>query len=186
MCHCRSNFLFLLHHMKSNPSTSTLAIIALIAFAAVSRFIPHPANFTAIGAIALFGAARMQQRWLGLSISLLAMLISDAFMPFGYNPWVYASFLAIGVLGFSLRNTNKTGAILGVSVLSSLIFFAISNFGVWASAALYPTTFEGLVMCYTAAIPFFWNTLAADLFFNSILFGAYAWIGSRYLVSKKA
>lgn len=163
---------------------SVLAVALLIAFASITRFIPHPANFTAIGAMALFGSARMSNKWFGLSIALVAMLISDFFMPFGYNIYVYASFIAIGILGFSIRNQQNVVPIGLASVASSLIFFLISNFGVWMSAGMYSLDLNGLVLCYTAAIPFFWNTLAGDLFFVTVLFGIYQVYAQRLALQK--
>ena len=159
---------------KADNIQSSIAVIALIAFATLTRFLPHPANFTAIGAIALFGSARFKNPLIGLSLPLLSMLISDAFMPFGYNLYVYIAFLSIGLLGLSLRNTEKKRYIAMGSVAASTIFFLISNFSVWMIDGLYTKDIQGLVLCYTAAIPFYWNTLAGDLFFNTILFGAYA------------
>jgi len=154
---------------------STIAVGVLILLAAATRFLPHPANFTAIGAMALFGSARLSDKRLALIIPIATMLLSDLFIPFGFNPSVYFSFVLIGLLGLALRNTNKVLPILAGSLASSIIFFAITNFAVWMgeNGNMYAKTIDGLWMCYTAAIPFFWNGLAGDLFFTVVLFGSY-------------
>src|SRR5574343_115547 len=92
---------------------STITVAVLILIAAATRFMPHPANFTAIGAMALFGTARLQDKRMAFVLPIAAMLISDLFIPFGYNPSVYLSFVLIAVLGLSLRNTNKVLPIAG-------------------------------------------------------------------------
>ena len=60
------------------------------------------------------------------------------------------------------------------AIVSSVLFFAITNFGVWLFSGFYPRTLAGLEACYVAAIPFFQNTIAGDLFFSGLLFGGFA------------
>lgn len=164
---------------------STITVALLILIAAATRFLPHPANFTAIGAMALFGTARLQDKRLAFVLPIAAMLISDLFIPFGYNPSVYLSFVLIAALGLSLRNTNKMLPIAGASLVSSLIFYIITNFAVWMgdNGVMYSKNIEGLWMSYTAAIPFFWNGLAGDLFFTAVLFGSYSFV-TKYTLAK--
>jgi hypothetical protein len=154
---------------------STIAIGSLILMAAATRFLPHPANFTAIGAMALFGTARLQDKRLAFILPIAAMLLSDLFIPYGFNPSVYLSFALIAILGLSLRNTKKVLPIAGASVASSLIFYIITNFAVWMgdNGVMYAKSIDGLWMSYTAAIPFFWNGMAGDLFFTGVMFGSY-------------
>jgi hypothetical protein len=147
----------------------------LILLAAFSRIIPHPANFTPITAIALFGSAYLDKRS-ALLIPIAALLVSDYFIGF-YDGmvWVYGSFLAIACIGFLLRNRRTVPMILGASISGSVLFFLVTNFGVWMSSpGLYPHTVAGLIACYTAAIPFFRNTLGGDLLFVTVIFGLYA------------
>lgn len=164
---------------------STIAIGALILMAAATRFLPHPPNFTAIGAMALFGSARLQDKRLAFILPIAAMLFSDLFIPFGFNPSVYLSFVLIALLGLSLRNTKKVLPIAGASVASSLIFYLITNFVVWMgdNGVMYAKSIDGLWMSYTAAIPFFWNGMAGDLFFAGVLFGSYEMV-SRFALAK--
>jgi hypothetical protein len=147
----------------------------LILLAAFSRVIPHPANFTPITAIALFGAAYLDKRS-AFIIPIIAMLVSDYFIGFHSGiAWVYGSFLAIACIGLLLRKRRTVPMILGASVAGSVLFFLVTNFGVWITpAGLYPHTQAGLIACYAAAIPFFRNTLGGDLFFVTVLFGLYA------------
>lgn len=166
---------------------STLTVATLIIIAVITRFLPHPANFTAIGAIALFGTARLNDKRLAFILPIAAMLVSDLFIPFGFNPSVYFSFVLIAILGLSLRNTKNPLAIGAGSLASSLIFYIITNFAVWMgdNGVMYSKGIDGLWMSYVSAIPFFWNGLAGDLFFTSILFGAYEFVVRTNLVSAK-
>lgn len=148
--------------------------LLLIVVAAFSRLLPHPANFTALGAIALFGGVYLDKRY-AVAIPLLAMLISDYFIGFyGGMYWVYGSFVLVGLIGLWLRNHKSPAIILGGTVASSILFYVITNLGVWFTpASMYARTWDGLVECYVAAMPFFRNTLGGDLFFVVLLFGAY-------------
>lgn len=172
--------------MKKNSINLSLVAVTLIALAAVTRFLPHPANFTAIGAIALFGTARMNDKRIGFLLPIAAMLISDLFLPGGFNLSVYVAFAVISLLGLSLRKSNKALPVFGASIASSVIFYIITNWAMWyfGNGAFYPETINGLWLSYTAAIPFFLNGLAGDLFFNAALFGTYA-IASKQLAFAK-
>lgn len=177
-------------------------IVALmIVLAALSRLLPHPPNFTPIGGIALFGAAYFSRKYLAFLIPIAALWISDLLLnnvilprqfpeyydgtfAWGISPWIYGSFALIVLLGFGLLKQIKIPRLIGGSVLASILFFLITNFGVWASGTAYPMTFDGLMACYTAAIPFFWNTLAGDLFYVGVLFGGYALVQKRFFTQE--
>lgn len=151
---------------------SFLLAVLLIVFAALSRFIPHPPNLAPIAAMALFGGVYFDRRYAFL-IPMAAMLISDYFIGFhNVFPFVYGSFILIGFIGIWLRKHKSLGWIVGGSLASSILFFVITNFGVWLSGG-YPQNVAGLVECYVAAIPFFRNTLFGDLLYVGILFGLY-------------
>ena len=77
------------------------------------------------------------------------------------------------MLGIALLKKVTPVRLLGASLGASVIFFIVSNFFVWTSSGLYPLSATGLGACYVAAVPFFWNTLASDLFFVTVLFGAF-------------
>ena len=150
------------------------AAFLLVFVAAFSRLLPHPANFTAIGAIALFGGVYLEKRF-AFVVPILAMLMSDYFIGFYSGMyWVYGSFVLIGLIGVWLKNHKKPLYILGGTFVSSILFFAITNFGVWMTpGSMYAPTWAGLVECYVFAIPFFRNTVGGDLFFVAVMFGAY-------------
>jgi hypothetical protein len=87
----------------------------------------------------------------------------------------YLSFALIVCLGLTLQTARqKVVPVAGVTLASSVLFFIITNFGTWATTSLYPHSLAGLDTCYIAAIPFFWNTLAGDLFYSALLFGGFA------------
>lgn len=150
----------------------TLALMVLIA--AFSRLIPHPWNFTAIGAMALFGGAYFSSKKQSLIVPMVALLISDLVLGFHSTMvFVYGAFLLCVILGWNLREQKSITRVGGLALATSTLFFAVSNFGVWVMQSMYPMTFSGLVACYVAAIPFLDNQILGDLFFSGLLFGGY-------------
>jgi hypothetical protein len=89
-------------------------------------------------------------------------------------PYVYASVALIVVIGWAVQARITPLRIGLAAVASSVLFFVVTNFGVWLSSGMYPLTPSGLAACYAAAIPFFQNTLAGDLFYSALLFGGFA------------
>ena len=150
------------------------AAAVLIVIAAFSRLLPHPANFTAIAGIALFGGVYLDRRF-AFIVPIAAMLISDYFIGFYSGMyWVYGSFVLIVLLGLWLKDHKRPLYIAGGTIAGSILFFVVTNFGVWmTSGSMYAPTWSGLVECYVAAIPFFRNTLSGDVFFVAVMFGAY-------------
>ncbi len=151
---------------------NVITAVLLILFAAFSRLIPHPANFTSIAAIALFSGAYLDKKYMFV-IPVAAMLISDLVIGFHNTMvWVYGSFILIAFIGMWLKPRKKVGYIIGTTLFSSIIFFLVTNFGMWTTG-YYGTTWNGLVECYTMAIPFFRNSLAGDVVYVAIMFGIY-------------
>ena len=152
--------------------------VLLVLLGALSRLLPHPPNFVALGALALFSGARLPRRW-AAAVPLAAMALSDLFLDFGtgrkalglVRVTVYATFAAIVPLGRAAATAARAPRLAALSVAGSLFFFSTSNLAVWVSGGLYPRTSAGLALCYVAAIPFLWNTLAADLTGTAVLFG---------------
>ena len=169
----------------NTPKNEIITVSIMVAIAAATRFLPHPPNFTAIGGMALFGAATLTNKKLAFIVPIMAMLISDLFIPNGFDLSVYTAFIAIAAMGLLISNKKGPMPVIVGSISASVIFFAISNFGVWASQAMYTKNAIGLMTCFQAAIPFFPNTLAADLFFSSLLFSSYAIIKKTNLVIAK-
>jgi hypothetical protein len=161
-----------------NPRLNTL-IIMIIA-AAATRLIPHLPNLTSVTALALFGGAYFSNRRLAFLVPLLALLVSDFILGFYQHMEIpYFSFALIVCIGLRLQQRRTAPRIAGAALLSALVFFIVTNFGVWAFDALYPKTFPGLVACYVAAIPFFRNTLLGDLIYTAVLFGGFRLLENR-------
>ena len=138
-------------------------LVLLIFFAILSRFLPHPPNFTPIAAIALLSSKGFTNRWVVFLIPIVSLFISDLFIGLHATiPFVYISFILIALLGLYVKKINIVSVLL-----SSTIFFLVSNFGVWL--LYYPISTEGLVQCYTLALPFFLNTVLGDLVYGALL-----------------
>lgn len=167
--------------------------VLLVLFAALSRLIPHLPNFTPIGAMALFGAAYFSNRIVAFAIPLISLWISDlllnniiysiyfdGFVWFhsGFY-WSYGSIILIGFIGHFILKMIKFKNVILASLSASLLFFIVSNFGVWMSGFLYTKDFAGLVTCYVAGVPFFGNMIMGDLFYSALLFGSYEFMQNR-------
>ena len=163
--------------------TRYLFTFSLILMAALSRLLPHAPNVVPITALALFGGVYLDKKHTFI-VPIAAMLISDYFIGFYSGMlWVYGSFLAIGVIGLWLRNHRCVGTTIGASLAGSVLFYIVTNFGVWlASQTTYPHTLGGLVDCYVMAIPFFRNTLLGDFGYVFALFGTYE-LAKRFVPS---
>ena len=162
-------------------------LVTMILAAALSRLAPHPPNFTAIGALALFGGAQFSDRRAALLVPLAAMLLSD--LGLGFYPhmdwWVYGSFALIVCMGLWLRSRRTAWRIAGASLMASTLFFLVTNFPVWLHGTLYAKSFAGLMACYVAALPFFGNTLLGDGFYCMALFGGFALLENRFAVLRE-
>ena len=159
-----------------------LFLAGMILAAAASRLIPHPPNFSPIAALALFGGAQFADKRLAFLVPLAAMFLSDLFLGLhSLIPVIYGSFALIVCLGFWLRRRQNVWAIGGTAIVGALLFFVLTNFGVWALGQMYPKTPAGLLDCYVAAIPFFQNTLSSNLFYAALLFGGLAIAENRFV-----
>jgi len=160
-------------------NNKTLLIVLIILIGAFSRIIPHPPNFTAIGAMSILGGLYFGKKYLAFIIPFMAMLISDIILGYKMSVVVYFSFLIIVPMGIILRKKLSISSLFKTSLIASVIFFIVSNFFVWiisspADGIYYcPPNLTGFIKCYTQAIPFFFNTLLGDLFFCFTLFGLY-------------
>lgn len=178
----------------SHTQSRTIIIVALVLAAAASRVIPHPYNFTPMGAMALFGAAHLGRNAWAVAIPLLGIWLSDLLLNnFVYNHhldgftllyegwyWPYGTFALIAVLGmFTLRKVTVP-RILGSSLAASVLFFLITNLACWPGNTAYAQDASGLVACYVAGLPFFGGTLMGDLFYSAVLFGGFAFLQQRF------
>lgn len=179
---------------KLTQKTRHNVAVTIVLSAVIMRLVPHIPNFAPVTAAALFGAAYLPRRY-ALMVPLLIMAISDYLLlyvnPFGHpivnfshlypvtamfsgtTMWVWGSFMISGLLGLLLRKKQGALRITGVTLLASIQFFLITNFGVWAAGA-YARDLSGLAASYAAGLPFFRWTLLGDLFYASCFFGLYA------------
>lgn len=161
--------------MSIKPSSAVIAVGLLVLAAAFLRLIPHPPNFAPIVAMALFAGAYVPDKRWAMLLPLIAMVLSDAVLGFHSDMWVvYASLVAVAALGLLLKGRVRVTTVAAGTVGGSVIFFVLTNLAVWAGSGMYPVTAEGLAACFIAAIPFFQNSLAGDLFYAAVLFGGYA------------
>lgn len=152
-----------------------VALIAWVLMGAASRLLPHPPNFAPVAAMALFAGAHFSDRRVALAVPLAAMLCSDLIL--GWHallPLVYVAFALIVGLGVWIRPNRSMLRVAAGAVGGSILFFAMTNFGVWAVGSMYPKSLAGLAAAYVAAVPFFRNTLAGDLFYVALFFGGFA------------
>ena len=162
-----------------------ILILSIIFLVSLTRIFPHPANFTPILALAIFGGAFLPNKKTALFLPISTMFLSDLII--GFHSQIYAVYVAIIILSL-LGNMIKTKNIKNLAITGfagSLIFFMITNFSVWLSGGLYPLTIDGLLECYIMAIPFFHNTLISTLLFLGILFFGYTFAEKKYQVLKK-
>ncbi len=160
-------------------SPRAIFVIGAVLIAAFSRFIPHPFNFTAVGAMALFAGATLGNRWLSLLVPVAALFITDIFFEFHPTMWAtYSSMMLITMIGWMIRDRQNFITITGGSIASAVLFFLITNAAMWVVGLYRPDGFysndaAGLVASITAGIPFFANTLISQLFYTAVLFGAF-------------
>ncbi|MBX2815219.1 MAG: hypothetical protein KTR24_04455 [Saprospiraceae bacterium] len=168
--------------MQRKTSSFSL-LIFLIVLAIASRFLPHWHNFTAVGAVGLFGAAFFQNRIWSYAAPLCALFISDLILNNviyaqyfdGFTLlsldalWTYAAFAGLVFCGAKfLRRLNTKNFLLG-TLCGTAVFFVVSNFGVFVSTTLYPKSGAGLAAAYTAGLPFALNSLLANVCYTAIL-----------------
>ena len=166
--------------MKSNRlSARFLFITSAIFLAAISRLFPHIPNFTPIAAMALFGGAYFTDKRVAFVLPLIIMFITDCILElttgWGFHNtliYVYIGFILTSVIGMYIKRNLHIQTIFAGSILSSALFFAITNFGTWAANDA-QSGISGLATTYILGVPFFAPTLLGDLFFNGILFGAF-------------
>jgi hypothetical protein len=167
-------------------SMKNLSLFLFVVVAVASRFLPHFPNMTAVGALALFAGASVKPRWLGVTLPIAIIAITDlalgfdATLLFGYAAWALIALLSSRTL-----NSFSMVKLGGMSVFSSLCFFVVSNFGVWSVGGLYSRTTLGLVECFVAALPFLGQQMLGDLFFSGLLFLAWEQLEKRFFSSSQ-
>ena len=154
-----------------------LLALVLVVLCVVLRLLPHVSNFSPVAVAALFAGMTLHRRWLAVAVPLVAMLLSDAVLG-GYG-WpmmavVYTALALPAAIGMFARHLRVVYVAIGGALASSLIFYAMTNFAVWALTGLYSADAKGLLECYVAALPFLKYTVAGDLFWSVALFGGAA------------
>ncbi|HAC15378.1 MAG TPA: hypothetical protein DCE78_05465 [Bacteroidetes bacterium] len=163
-------------------NSRNLVLIGIVLIVAMLRFLPHPPNFVPIAALAMFGGAYFSNKGMALLIPMGIMLATDALIGFHDTMWVvYLSFMAMVGIGMLVGKKVGFASVTAGALTGSILFYLTTNFAVWAmgSGVFYPLNFEGLMMSYTAAIPFFHYSIAGDLFYSAILFGGFEYAQKR-------
>ena len=159
-----------------------LVVGALVVLAIITRLIPHPFNFTAIGALALFSGSVITNKRLAFLVPVAAMLVTDAILGFHASMVpVYVCFVATVWIGMKMIRDINVLSVPAASITSSILFFLVTNLPFWyIDISLYPLTWQGTIESYTAALPFFGNQIAGDIFYSTVLFGVYSLLRQRY------
>lgn len=160
--------------LRSLLTPTNLIALCLVAFAAVARFLPHPPNFAPVAAIALFSGVYLSKR-ASLVVPLVAMVISDVFLGFHSTVgFTWGGMILVGLIGWAVQQRKTVATVFVGALGASVTFFLLTNFGVWlvGNMGMYPKTLPGLLDAYVMGLPFFRNTLAGDLFYVALFFGA--------------
>ena len=178
----------------NTPKPNLLLILGAVLVASVFRLIPHYPNFTPVAAIALMGGAFIGNRWISILVPLLAMLVSDYLTlvfvnagwatPYEYftsvgTIFIYTSIIATTILGRlngrtqneSFLSKNYSGKLAFNALAAAVIFFVMSNIGVWLNGDIFATNVAGLSATFIAALPFFGYNLAGNLVYAFLFFG---------------
>lgn len=166
--------------------------VGLILMAGVARIVNHEThlyNLAPVCALGLFAGAIIKDKRIAFLLPILAMLMGDVYIAL-FTQWqgfygieqvlVYASLLLVTLMGAGMGQP-KALKVFGYSIGGALVFFLLSNFGVWLSLSFfgtadiygYGTGFTAFINTYVAAIPFFKNTLISEVTGSVLLFGAY-------------
>jgi hypothetical protein len=171
-----------IYEMELSPGELSLTM-SLVGLDIVARVAPHAPNVTPIAASAVFAGMVLRSRALALAVPISALLLSD--LVAGSYDWrimgvVYAA-LALPTLLARWGRARPVVVLAALVLSSSLLFFATTNFAVWAFSDMYAHDLHGLVLCYVAALPFLWNTVAGDVLWTTLLFGC--WWSAKFLLA---
>jgi len=167
-----------LSRMRHSPAlwTDLLMIGLLIGLDVAARLLPHAPDFTPVAATALFAASVLRVRALAVLVPIAGMMLGDAMI--GFYDWrvlaaVYGTMALPACAACLSDRLRRPLLIVPMLLSSSLIFFLVTNFAVWAFSPLYAANAAGLVKCYVAGLPFLRNMAEGDLFWGLVLFGGY-------------
>ena len=156
---------------KINTDKKNKIIIFLAGILILSQFrlIDHPWNFTPIIAFGILSGYYLKNVVYGYSLIIISMFIGDLII--GFHNLIFFTYFGLlfsVIIGKYIKQL-KFVSILSSSIGSALLFFAISNFGVWLLSGIYTIDVQGLINCYVAAIPFFRSTLISTIIFVFVL-----------------
>jgi hypothetical protein len=162
-----------------------MLVIVLIVAGILLRFIPHTANFTPVAAIALFAGAYLNKKY-ALIVPLLLMAVSDIFIGM-HNVFLFTwgAFVLTALLGKEIKKHKSVSSIAGTSLVSSVLFYLITNFGVWFMG-WYPQNLGGLLNCYIMGLPFLRDFTLSTLVYSAVFFGVYELVATRIRDTKLA
>lgn len=183
---------------KDNNMNKLYMVLFTILLVALSRILPHPPNFTAVGAVAIFGGSLFNRTYMSILVPLLSIFLSDivinntlyrgyyeGFTLFSEGSLViYASIILMSIIGHLFIKMDNIINVTSVATLSTLLFFVLTNFAVWYNGTLYSNDLSGLLTCYTMAIPFGLNSLLGNLTFSALLFIIYNYSINRSYILK--
>ena len=152
-----------------------IIILGLCLLIFMTRLVPHTANFSPVFALALF-VGYLSRDWRLGFLPLLALFASDLFLGF-YQPGVmfsvYLTLILTILAGQYLKKSYSYSLAINISLLSAILFFALTNWAVWFFGTWYASDITGLQQSYLLAIPFFKNTLLSNFVYSAFFFGAY-------------
>ena len=182
----------------------TAVLILMIVVAAVIRILSSTrvlsplANFTPIGAMALFGGAYFKDKWKAYLVPLGILFLSDVItmrtiyteqstgLLYSGWGWIYASFALMVLIGNYIKNVT-VGSVLLAAIGAALVHWLVSDFGVWlvpgtdiTTGQPYTRDAHGLMMCYWLAIPYMKNMLIGNVLYGALLFGGFELLQKRY------
>jgi hypothetical protein len=154
----------------------------IVLLAVLTRFLPHSPNFSPVLGALLFAGALVKQRhaiWYPLAILAASDVLTTTVvyrMRIGSGQSItWLGYAVVVLIGYSVRKYESVTPIAMASLAGPTAFFIISNFGVWLcghGSGTYPRTWDGVVACYSAALPFYRNSLLATAAYAALLFGA--------------
>ena len=168
----------------------------------IYRLFPHPSNVSPVAAMALLGGLYLGRNYLAFLVPIAALFASDlilnntinrGFFPdqtgiilgAKYMIYTYGAYLLTVAFGFLLHHKSAVHKIVAGTLISSILFFLVTNAGTWASGLIYPKTFAGLMASFTAGVPFFRNTLISNAIFITLFVTATEIITRTKAMSKQ-
>lgn len=150
---------------------SYFLLFGFVLLGTVSRLVPHLPNCTAMNAIALFGVYSLGGWRPALGVVFGTLLLSDLMLGLHATLlYVYLSFGLLVLIGQWVRHARTVFRLSMLSLASSLLFFLVTNFGSWMTSSLYPSSLQGLALCYAAGLPFLLNQVLGDLAYGILIF----------------